>query len=117
MNRYWCYIVSNKSRKLYVGFTNDLAGRMIEHREKLYPVSFTARYVYDILVWYEEYARAVSAKMREKEIKSWRREKKLKLILAENPEWADLSLEWQENPVWKLLPEARPRLKRKKPSK
>lgn len=117
MKRYWCYIVSNKSRKLYVGFTNDLAGRMIEHREKLHPISFTARYVYDILVWYEEYARAVSAKLREKEIKGWRREKKLKLILAENPEWADLSLEWQENPVWKLLPEARPRLKRKKPSK
>ena len=88
---------------------------MIEHREKLYPASFTARYVYDTLVWYEEYARAVSARLREKEIKGWRREKKLKLILAENPEWADLSLEWQENPGWKLLPEARPRLKRKKP--
>lgn len=51
--------------------------------------------------------------MREKEIKGWRREKKLKLILAENPDWADLSLEWQENQGWKLVPEARPRLKRK----
>jgi len=51
--------------------------------------------------------------MREKEIKAWRREKKLKLILAENPNWADLSLDWQENPGWKLVPEAGPRLKRK----
>jgi len=77
----------------------------------LYPRSFTAQYVFDVLVWYEEYGRVVNAKMREKEIKGWRREKKLKLILAENP--ADLSLDWQENPGWKLVPEAGPRLKRK----
>src|SRR5258708_37566190 len=51
--------------------------------------------------------------MREKEIKGWRREKKLKLILAQNPDWADLSLEWQENPGWNLVPEAQSRLKRK----
>jgi putative endonuclease len=67
-----------------------------------------------MLVWHEEYGRVVSAKMREKEIKGWRREKKLKLILAENPDWADLSLEWQENPGWKLVPEARPKLERKR---
>ncbi len=51
-----------------------------------------------MLVWYEEYGRVISAKMREKETKGWRREKKLELILAENPDWADLSSEWQENP-------------------
>jgi len=51
--------------------------------------------------------------MREKEIKGWRREKKLKLILAQNPDWADLSLEWQESPGWNLAPEAQYRLKRK----
>ena len=105
--------MSNKSRRLYTGFTNDLARRVIEHKEKIFPSSFTAQYVYDMLVFYEEYSRVVSAKMREKEIKGWRREKKLKLILAENPDWADLSLEWQENQGWKLVPEARPRLKRK----
>jgi putative endonuclease len=66
-----------------------------------------------MLVWHEEYGHVVSAKMREKEIKGWRREKKLELILAENPDWADLSLEWQENPGWKLVGEARPRIKRK----
>lgn len=113
MRRYWTYIVSNKSRRLYTGFTDDIYRRVIEHREKLFPNSFTARYVYDILVFYEEYSRASSAKAREKEIKGWRREKKLKLILAENPDWADLSLEWQEDPGWKLIPEARPRIQRK----
>ena len=55
--------------------------------------------------------------MREKEIKGWRREKKLKLILAQNPDWADLSLEWQDNPGWNLEPEAQFRLKRKLPRK
>jgi len=54
----------------------------------------------------------MSARKREIEIKGWRREKKLALILAENPDWADLSLEWQESQGWKLEPEARPRLKR-----
>jgi putative endonuclease len=115
MKRYWVYIMSNKSRRLYVGFTDDIFRRTIEHKEKRFPNSFTAQYVYDMLVFYEEYADAISAKMREKEIKGWRREKKLKLVLAENPDWEDLSLEWQENPGWNLIPEARPRLKRKPP--
>ncbi len=74
-----------------------------------------SRYRFDILVYYEEYSRVVSAKMREKEVKGWRRDKKLKLILADNPDWADLSLDWQDHPGWKLLPDARPRIKRKIP--
>ena len=49
--------------------------------------------------------------MREVEIKGWRRDKKLKLILAENPDWIDLSQEWQEDPGWKLEPDARQRIK------
>jgi putative endonuclease len=113
MKRYWVYIMSNKSRRLYVGFTDDIIRRVIEHKEKIFPSSFTAQYVYDMLVFYEEYSQVVSAKMREKELKGWRREKKLKLILAENPDWADLSLEWQQDPGWNLVPEARTKLKRK----
>jgi hypothetical protein len=57
----------------------------------------------------------ISARMREVEIKGWRREKKLKLILAENPDWADLSREWEEDPGWKLEPDVLIRLKRKTP--
>lgn len=52
---------------------------------------------------------------REKQIKGWTREKKLKLILAKNPDWADLSLGWKEDPGWNLLPDARAKLKRKPP--
>jgi len=113
MKSFWCYIMSNKSRRLYVGFTDDLAVRVAQHKEKLFSGSFTAKYVFDMLVFYEYFPSAISAKMREKEIKGWRREKKLKLILAANPDWADLSLEWQENPGWSLVPEAGPRLRRK----
>jgi putative endonuclease len=113
MKRYWVYIMSNKSRRLYVGFTSNLFTRVLKHKNKLYPKSFTARYEFDMLIWYEEYSQVVSARMREVEIKGWRREKKLKLILAENPDWSDLSQEWQEDPGWKLEAEARPRIKRR----
>ena len=104
--------MSNKSRRLYTGFTSNLGARVIQHKEKLYPDSFTARYQFDVLVWYEEFSHVISARMREVEIKGWRREKKLKLILAENPDWMDLSLEWQEDPGWKLEPDAWYRIKR-----
>jgi putative endonuclease len=115
MKTFWCYIMSNKSRRLYTGFTDDLPGRVLEHKEKLFPSSCTAQYVFDMLVFFETYSSAIPAKMREKEIKGWRREKKLKLILAANPDWADLSLEWQDDPGWNLVPGARPRLKRRAP--
>lgn len=115
MKRYWCYIMSNKSRRLYAGFTDNIVSRTVEHKEKLFPNSFTAQYVFDMLVYYEQHTSVIQARMREKEIKGWRREKKLKLILAQNPDWADLSLEWQEDPGWNLLPEAQYRLKRKVP--
>lgn len=51
MKRYWVYIMSNKSRRLYTGFTDDMFRRTIEHKEKRFPNSFTAQYVYDILVF------------------------------------------------------------------
>jgi len=115
MKSYWVYIISNKSRRLYTGFTDNIARRVFEHKEKIFPDSFTARYNFDVLVFFERYSRFISAKVREKEIKGWRKQKKLKLILAQNPDWADLSLEWQEDRGWKLEPEARsrPSLKRK----
>ena len=115
MKTFWVYIMSDKSRRLYTGLTSILIKRVFQHKNKLYPDSFTARYHFDMLVWYEEQLDFISARMREVEIKGWRREKKLKLILAENPDWADLSLEWQEDPGWKLEPETRPRIKRRVP--
>ena len=115
MKTYWVYIMSNKSRRLYVGFTSKLPWRVFQHKNKLYPDSFTARYEFYMLVWCEPFANVIRARMREVEIKGWRRAKKLKLILAENPDWADLSREWEEDPGWKLEPEARPRIKRRTP--
>ena len=114
MKQFWVYLMSNKSRRLYTGMTSNLGARVIDHKLKLYPDSFTARYCYDTLVWYEEHPTFWSARSRELQIKGWRKEKKVALILPENPDWADLSLEWQDNPGWKLEPEARPILKRKK---
>ena len=56
-----------------------------------------------MLVYYEEYSNVISAIAREKEIKGWRRDKKLKLILVDNPDWADLSAEWEDDPSWKAI--------------
>lgn len=53
--------------------------------------------------YFEEYSQVTTAIAREKEIKAWRREKKLNLILADNPDWADLSSEWGEDPSWKAI--------------
>ncbi len=102
MKQYFVYFMSNKSRRLYVGITSKLYKRVFQHKNKVLP-GFTARYNFDMLVYYEEFSQVASALTREKEIKGWRREKKLKLILAENPDWADLSLEWEEDPAWQAI--------------
>ena len=102
MKQYFVYIMSNKSRRLYVGITSKLFGRVFDHKNKTIP-GFTSRYKFDMLVYYEEYSNVMSAIAREKEIKGWRREKKLKLILADNPDWADLSAGWEEDPSWKAI--------------
>ena len=117
MKTFWAYIMSNKSRRLYVGMTSTLIKRVFQHKNKLYPDSFTARYEFDTLVWYEEHSDFVSARTREVEIKGWRRQKKMKLILAENPDWTDLSREWEGDPAWKLEPEAHWRIKRRTPQR
>jgi putative endonuclease len=62
--------MSNKSRRLYVGFTDDLVSRVIQHNEKLFPGSFTARYTFDMLVFYEEYAEAGSAECAKRKSKA-----------------------------------------------
>ena len=61
------------------------------------------------LVYFETYSRPSDALAREKEIKGWRREKKLRLVLKANPDWADLSAEWKEDESWQAIPEAKSR--------
>ena len=92
-HQYFVYILTNGTRRLYVGVTGDLERRMYEHREKLV-AGFASRYNLTWLAYYEFTSDVESAIAREKEIKGWRREKKLALVESMNPEWRDLSLEW-----------------------
>ncbi len=90
---YWVYIMTNKSRTLYTGMTNDLARRVYEHKHKLVP-GFTARYNMTKLVYYEVFDDVNAAISREKQIKGWLRIRKMRLIESANPAWKDLSEEW-----------------------
>ena len=87
---YYVYILASRSRNLYTGVTNNLARRTIEHREGRIP-GFTTRYRIFRLVHFEIFGHIRAAIAREKEIKSWRREKKIWLIQRHNRTWEDLS--------------------------
>ncbi len=91
--RFFVYVLSNVSRTLYIGFTNDLQKRVWQHRQKQAD-SFTRDYNITMLVFLEEFARADDAIAREKQLKNWRREKKVWLIEQENPDWLDLAHDW-----------------------
>ncbi len=94
MNKtYYVYIMTNKSRTLYTGMTNSLERRVYEHKQKLVE-GFTKRYNITQLVYYEAYGDVREAIAREKQIKDWRREKKISLIESLNPTWRDLSEDW-----------------------
>jgi len=79
---------------MYIGVTNNLERRLYEHKNKLVK-GFTEKYNLHKLVYYEETLDIKAALSREKEVKKWRREKKDRLVIAVNPEWRDLSEEWQ----------------------
>ncbi|MGY3690994.1 putative endonuclease [Bradyrhizobium sp. USDA 3240] len=87
---YYVYLLaSRKHGTLYLGVTNDIVRRVHEHRTKAAP-GFTSRYGVDKLVWFEVYDDATSAITREKELKKWRRDWKIRLIEEQNPGWEDL---------------------------
>lgn len=91
--QYYVYILSNKSRTLYVGVTNNLRRRLNEHRNGN-ANGFARRYRLTRLVFYERTADVLAAIAREKQIKGWLRQKKIKLIEAQNPDWQDLGAAW-----------------------
>ena len=93
MKYYYVYIMTNKSRTLYTGVTNDLERRVGEHKSKTIP-GFTSKYNITKLVYYEDSIDITVAIAREKQIKGWLRVKKIALIEAMNPEWRDLSDDW-----------------------
>lgn len=93
--RFFTYIVTNKSNGvLYTGFCNDLERRMREHKSGLIK-GFTQQYNCKKLVWFEYAFNPESSIAREKQIKGWKREKKIALIEEMNPTWEDLAKDWR----------------------
>ena len=93
-NQYYVYIMTNKSGTLYVGLTNNLKERVHQHKSKLVE-GFTKKYNINRLLYFEMFSDMNSAIAREKTIKGWLRKKKIDLISSVNPNWRDLSEDWQ----------------------
>ena len=95
MKFWYVYIMSNKPNGvIYIGVTDDIEERIKEHKLKMNPNSFSARYNCDKLIYFEEFDRNKEAMIREKRFKKWKRDWKIKLIEEMNPSWMDLSLNW-----------------------
>ena len=92
MKAYWVYIMTNRTRRLYIGVTNNLERRVHEHKHGLMP-GFTSKYYLDRLVYVESTPDAAAAIAREEQLKGWLRSKKVALIESTNPTWADMSRE------------------------
>ena len=90
----YVYILASKGKRLYIGVTTKLQHRVWQHKHKLHPASFTAKYNIDQLVHYERFGTITAAIAREKELKGWLRYRKIALIVSTNPEWRDLSADW-----------------------
>ncbi|MEX0608687.1 MAG: GIY-YIG nuclease family protein [Balneolaceae bacterium] len=90
---YYVYMMSNVSRMIYTGMTSDLELRVYQHKNKLVE-GFTKKYNLHKLVYYDDTDDVSFAIKREKEIKGWRREKKIALIESMNPNWNDLAKDW-----------------------
>jgi len=87
---FYVYILSSLSGTLYVGVTDDLNRRVMEHKSGLTD-GFTKKYGVNRLMYYEVFRDTANAAARERQIKKFRREKKVQLFALTNPEWKDLS--------------------------
>ena len=92
---YYTYIMSSRTKVLYIGITSNLELRVQQHKQNQHD-GFTKECRCHHLVWFERYATAASAIAREKQLKGWRRAKKLALIEQQNLEWQDLSQDWRQ---------------------
>ncbi len=95
MKTYYVYILASKAGVLYTGVTNNIKTRIFQHKSKLNK-GFTKKYEVNSLMYYETFLKPDAAIAREKQIKSFRREKKVALIDSTNPQWADLSEGWYD---------------------
>ncbi len=94
MRSFFVYILaSRRNGTLYTGMTDDLVGRVWQHKNDARP-GFTTEYGVKTLVWFEEHGSRDSAFTRERQIKKWKRAWKLQLIEAQNPAWTDLSADF-----------------------
>lgn len=92
-HRYAVYILASRSHNFYVGVTNNIGRRVRERKNHTYE-GFTARYNIKRLVWHQIFGDIRNAIAREKQLKPWRREKKIRLIESMNHTWQDLSEDW-----------------------
>ncbi|MGA7217985.1 MAG: GIY-YIG nuclease family protein [Candidatus Sulfotelmatobacter sp.] len=101
--RYFVYIMANASQRIYTGMTNSLRRRVREHKLKL-TSGFAAKYNITRLVYFESFEDVRNALEREKQIKAWTRAKRLALVESINPEWNDLSREWDQPQAFRFTP-------------
>ena len=94
MKNYYVYILTNWNNKvMYVGVTSDLQRRLYEHKNKLAD-GFTSKYNVHKLVYFEQTTDVKAAIGREKQLKGWLRQRKNELVETTNPDWKDLSEDW-----------------------
>jgi putative endonuclease len=101
--RYFVCIMANASKRLYTGMTNSLRRRIREHKLKLAP-GFAVKYNITRLVYLESSEDLRNAIERENQIKAWTRTKRLALVESTNPEWDDLSREWDQPQTFRFPP-------------
>jgi len=89
-HRYYVYVLASKHRVLYIGLTNDLVMRVWQHKNKKV-AGFTSKYNVDRLMYFDEFDDIVLAIAREKQLKGWKRSRKVALIEAQNASWSDLA--------------------------
>jgi putative endonuclease len=92
-HEYFVYIVCSRSGTLYIGMTNSIYRRVLQHKRREIE-GFAAKYHCDRLVWYSEYDDVRKAIDCEKQLKGWTRAKKIALIESKNPRWEDLAEKW-----------------------
>jgi putative endonuclease len=90
---YYVYILASQRRVLYIGMTSNIEQRVFQHKTHAVE-GFTTKYNVTNLFYFERHGSVLTAIRREKELKAWRREEKIKLIESTNPKWRDLSYGW-----------------------
>jgi len=91
--QFWTYIMGSNTGTLYIGFTNNIDVRVAQHKSGEFE-GFASKYHCNRLLYFEKYDHVACAISREKQLKGWRRSKKIALIESVNPRWDDLAEKW-----------------------